>query len=193
MTAAPATFSIGIDSPVTIESRWTMSYLRGPLTRDQTKKLMDPVRSAFLTPPKAGTQTVAPASVSATSDKTVIGSASIRYNDVRNKIDHEADVSFVAPLNGRTNAPDWEQSSPASGSPQGEPPAANLAARFQENRAFSPDTTTPVATRIRLTVFATHSTPCTLMLTTASESPINLAGRTLLPQGVAAPSDCIAG
>ncbi len=29
------------DAPVVFESRWAMSYLRGPLTRDQIKKLMD--------------------------------------------------------------------------------------------------------------------------------------------------------
>ncbi|MEW6245573.1 MAG: ATP-binding protein [Nitrospirota bacterium] len=32
------------DAPVVFETRWTLSYLRGPLTRDQIKKLMDPVR-----------------------------------------------------------------------------------------------------------------------------------------------------
>ena len=44
------------DAPVTIESRWTMSYLRGPLTRDQIKKLMDPVRSTFLGAASCGTE-----------------------------------------------------------------------------------------------------------------------------------------
>ena len=32
------------DAPVTFESRWAMSYLRGPLTRPQIKTLMDPRR-----------------------------------------------------------------------------------------------------------------------------------------------------
>ena len=32
------------DEPVIFESRWAMSYLRGPLTRGQIKTLMDPVR-----------------------------------------------------------------------------------------------------------------------------------------------------
>ncbi len=32
------------DVPVTFETRWAMSYLRGPLTRDQIKILMDPLK-----------------------------------------------------------------------------------------------------------------------------------------------------
>ncbi|MEZ5303013.1 MAG: hypothetical protein R3F11_20585 [Verrucomicrobiales bacterium] len=34
------------DGPVTFQVRWVMSYLRGPLTRTQIKKLMDPKRPA---------------------------------------------------------------------------------------------------------------------------------------------------
>jgi len=35
------------DAPVTFESRWALSYLRGPLTRSQIKTLMDPRRGEF--------------------------------------------------------------------------------------------------------------------------------------------------
>jgi hypothetical protein len=35
------------DAPEIFESRWAMSYLRGPVTRNQIKLLMDPRRSAF--------------------------------------------------------------------------------------------------------------------------------------------------
>lgn len=34
------------DHPVTFQVRWVMCYLRGPLTRDQIKRLMDPVKEA---------------------------------------------------------------------------------------------------------------------------------------------------
>ncbi len=34
------------DAPVIFETRWVMSYLRGPLTRDQIKTLMDPIKAA---------------------------------------------------------------------------------------------------------------------------------------------------
>ncbi len=35
------------DHPVSFQTRWVMSYLRGPLAREQVKVLMDPVRSNF--------------------------------------------------------------------------------------------------------------------------------------------------
>ena len=46
------------DGPVVFESRWAMSYLRGPLTRDQIKKLMDgkrPAITAAAARPRTGT------------------------------------------------------------------------------------------------------------------------------------------
>ncbi len=36
------------DAPVLFESRWAMSYLRGPLTRDQIRTLMDPLRQSLV-------------------------------------------------------------------------------------------------------------------------------------------------
>jgi hypothetical protein len=45
------------DAPVVFESRWAMSYLRGPLTRDQIKKLMDGKRPAATGVPRASTGT----------------------------------------------------------------------------------------------------------------------------------------
>ena len=42
------------DGPRLLESRWSMSYLRGPLTRDQIKRLMDGKRPA-ITPGRAAT------------------------------------------------------------------------------------------------------------------------------------------
>ncbi len=38
------------DAPEVFETRWTMSYLRGPLTRGQIKTLMDPLKSKDLSP-----------------------------------------------------------------------------------------------------------------------------------------------
>jgi hypothetical protein len=46
------------DAPVVFESRWAMSYLRGPLTRDQIKKLMDGKRPAASGAPRAPSGTV---------------------------------------------------------------------------------------------------------------------------------------
>ncbi len=39
------------DAPEVIESRWCLSYLRGPLTRQQIKTLMDPVRAGAAAAP----------------------------------------------------------------------------------------------------------------------------------------------
>ncbi len=62
------------DAPVVFQTRWAMSYLRGPLTRAQIKQLMDPVRSsrpepareavpaAAAAPAAAKARTAAPAS-----------------------------------------------------------------------------------------------------------------------------------
>ncbi|MGZ8448294.1 MAG: ATP-binding protein [Candidatus Deferrimicrobiaceae bacterium] len=51
------------DAPVVFQTRWAMSYLRGPLTRTQIKQLMDPVKSSQPAPaPKdAPAATAAPA------------------------------------------------------------------------------------------------------------------------------------
>ncbi len=41
------------DAPLVFETRWAMSYLRGPLTRSQIKQLMEPVKAAAAGPPAA--------------------------------------------------------------------------------------------------------------------------------------------
>jgi Type IV secretion-system coupling protein DNA-binding domain len=52
------------DAPEVFESRWAMSYLRGPLTRKQIKTLMDPVRAQ--TPTTAPEQSATITSMAAT-------------------------------------------------------------------------------------------------------------------------------
>ena len=48
------------DSPEVFETRWAMSYLRGPLTRVQIKSLMDPVKGQRTTAPERATQSAKP-------------------------------------------------------------------------------------------------------------------------------------
>ncbi len=48
------------DGPEVFETRWAMSYLRGPLTREQIKRLMAGVRPATHVTPTAGAATPAP-------------------------------------------------------------------------------------------------------------------------------------
>lgn len=52
------------DAPVIFETRWALSYLRGPLTRDQIKVLMDPRKTAFA-PARAAGAAPAPAMAAA--------------------------------------------------------------------------------------------------------------------------------
>jgi hypothetical protein len=47
------------DAPVVFETRWAMSYLRGPLTREQIKRLMDPIKSVAAPPTAPGTASAA--------------------------------------------------------------------------------------------------------------------------------------
>ncbi len=49
------------DAPVVFQTRWAMSYLRGPLTRTQIKQLMDPVRPSQPAAPAATPPAGAPA------------------------------------------------------------------------------------------------------------------------------------
>ncbi len=40
--------NVNLSQPVVFETRWAMSYLRGPLTREQIKSLMDPIKRECL-------------------------------------------------------------------------------------------------------------------------------------------------
>ncbi|MBN2386722.1 MAG: hypothetical protein JXB85_06840 [Anaerolineales bacterium] len=54
------------DAPVIFQTRWCLSYLRGPLTRGQIKQLMDPVKSALLLPAQISAEHRQPGSVAST-------------------------------------------------------------------------------------------------------------------------------
>ena len=59
------------DAPEVFETRWALSYLRGPLTRTQIKLLMDPLKNAATSPSAAATVSVpAPATVASAPPKT---------------------------------------------------------------------------------------------------------------------------
>ena len=61
--------------------------------------------------------------MAAQSGKVVVGSAVIRFTDAKNKIDQQTQVVFAAPLDGRTNSPQWDDASPApSEALAGDPP-----------------------------------------------------------------------
>ncbi len=75
------------DAPVVFQTRWVMSYLRGPLTRNQIKTLMDPIKAASPMAPTAATATpiepAGPTSAAAPSDTVSVAPptpASLRVN-----------------------------------------------------------------------------------------------------------------
>lgn len=60
------------DAPEIFETRWAMSYLRGPLTRTQIKTLMDPLKATAAPPtaqPAAAAVSTAPANTRAQNEK----------------------------------------------------------------------------------------------------------------------------
>ncbi|MBI5565982.1 MAG: ATP-binding protein [Chloroflexi bacterium] len=60
------------DAPVVFQTRWVMSYLRGPLTRNQIKTLMDPIKAASpITPTAAPVTPIAPAAPAAAGVQSV--------------------------------------------------------------------------------------------------------------------------
>jgi hypothetical protein len=119
------------EAPVVFESRWAMSYLRGPLTRAQIKTLMDPG--------KAGAQRgaePAPArpAVTGPAARRVLGIATLRFAEGRRGKSHEREVALLAPIDGRLNRPSWDEADDASGSPaDGEPAPANLLRTWQRD------------------------------------------------------------
>jgi hypothetical protein len=64
------------DVPVVFETRWAMSYLRGPLTRDQIKILMEPIKKQIPTIPAQEATPIAASTLSASSRPTMLKGAS---------------------------------------------------------------------------------------------------------------------
>jgi len=61
------------DAPEVFESRWALSYLRGPLTRSQIKTLMEPRKSAAPAAPQPAAPPEAPPAVTAPGKATAAG------------------------------------------------------------------------------------------------------------------------
>ncbi|MDH4082146.1 MAG: ATP-binding protein [Nitrospira sp.] len=128
------------DEPVVFETRWCLSYLRGPLTRTQIKTLMDPLRDTH-----SSTATAAPTAKVASgpsgrarpmlppdvpqhfvplrgsnSERSelvyvpmLLGSAQVRFSDSKSGIDMTQEVTVVAPVVDGPVAVDWDQSTSA--------------------------------------------------------------------------------
>jgi hypothetical protein len=69
------------DAPVVFQTRWTLSYLRGPLTRDQIRMLMDKQRGSAASDsaqPTSAAGSAAPMAAMPSSGASVVPAASVR-------------------------------------------------------------------------------------------------------------------
>lgn len=130
------------DAPVLFESRWAMSYLRGPLTRDQVRVLMDPLRPALSAPakPGAGLHAAAPAQPPASAvagrpalagsipqffvpekpggqgslayEARCLGIATLYYAEAKSGLSEQREVAFAAEVSPQLSRPLWDEAVP---------------------------------------------------------------------------------
>src|SRR6185503_10068032 len=127
------------DAPELFETRWALSYLRGPLTRAQIKLLMDPLKQ---TAAPASVAVAAPAPVASTPTKsersilppditqyyipvrgsgdanasltyhpTLLGAAEVRYSDSKT-VDMTQQVTLLCPFTDGPVSLDWSTAVP---------------------------------------------------------------------------------
>jgi len=120
------------DAPVVIESRWSLSYLRGPLTRDEIKRLSKstPVaETVVMAAPKiegaAGQRPVIPPDVTEVFFPTtkpnpvyrpmLVGAARVHFEDAKTSLDFTREVMFVTPVVDGPMPVKWEDAKWAGG------------------------------------------------------------------------------
>lgn len=119
------------DAPMLFETRWVMSYLRGPLTRDQIKVLMAGREAAPMAPhPPSVAPPAVPPETSAIHPRPtlppdvpqgffpgghrpfyaprLLGAASVHYRDRKLGLDYTRDVVLSAPVPEGPSGPAWE-------------------------------------------------------------------------------------
>lgn len=116
--------------PQLFQTRWTLCYLRGPMTRDQIRTLMAAKRSPEAVPEQekaspskqahANTAPVLPPNIPqyfipATAVGTcaykpaLVGAAKLHYLDDKQKLDESRDVLMLVPITNGAAAVDWTQ------------------------------------------------------------------------------------
>jgi hypothetical protein len=128
------------DAPAVFQSRWTMSYLRGPVIRDQIKALMGPHKAgakppvtAEPAPGMAAAESVksaaqqpalppdvqqffipprgtAPGSATLLYRPNVFGVARVTFADAKAKVDVTEEAAFAAPIKDEAVPVNWEDS-----------------------------------------------------------------------------------
>ncbi len=128
------------DGPVVLASRWAMSYLAGPLTREQIRRLTPadaapapaaqaaaaaaaaPAPSVNGGPPALPPEVprcflpvrrAAPAGASLHYAPTLLGTAAVRFVRAAVDVDHAVDVAYLAPLADGPSPVDWAAATPA--------------------------------------------------------------------------------
>ena len=127
------------DAPVVFETRWVMSYLRGPLTRSQIKMLMGPRSPAAAAAPVATPATkvssdatprpvlppevaqyfvpvrgARPAGAGLLFQPMLLGSAQVRFVDAKAQVDCPRDLVLFTPIEAGAVAVDWQNSTEAA-------------------------------------------------------------------------------
>jgi hypothetical protein len=127
------------DAPEVFQTRWTLSYLRGPLTRTQIKTLMDPLKAGKGLGVKSEGKSAAPTPLRLTphssrpmlapdvpqqfipirgtqpSGSTLIyqpmllGASQVRVSDSKAGVDVTQDVTMVAPISDGAVAVNWDR------------------------------------------------------------------------------------
>ena len=128
------------DEPVVFETRWCLSYLRGPLTRSQIKLLMDSRRTEARVPSERPLPTPSSQQAGVKSRPvlppdvpqyfvpirgtkpegsdlvyvpTLVGSSQVRFTDSKSAIDTTQDVSVLIPITESAITVDWDHAASA--------------------------------------------------------------------------------
>jgi hypothetical protein len=129
------------DGPAVFETRWALSYLRGPIDRNQIRALMDPVKKQVVRtqPAPQPAPAAAPVVNAAASARPVLppevpqyfiplrgtsgprvvytpvlmGFASVRFSDAKSGIDTDAPCNATVAFGDGPVAVNWEQMSPS--------------------------------------------------------------------------------
>ncbi len=119
------------DAPVVFESRWVMSYLRGPLTKDQIKILMSgrkipaasQVASTLAPATDSGKLPPLPPGIhqfflpsEGTLQPRLVGSAKVRFSDAKLGIDETREIVLAAEFPAGIEEPRWTE--PVDASPE---------------------------------------------------------------------------
>ena len=145
--------------PVVFETRWTLSYLRGPMGRDELKRALGAAPAAPVpeTPRPTASPTIVPAAPSAQVSKPVLpanvpefylpadgtvteympvlyASARVHYTDTKRGIDTVEDLRVTVPFSDGAVPIDWEHAEPSDATTEqltGTPPASASGVRYR--------------------------------------------------------------